>query len=914
MGRGRRFQRPPAINPGDRDRQRREQMEKRQALISKMAKTAADRREVVATTPRAPERPHRNIEAYMNVLATQQLYHLGQTEAAEVSPAYARLVRSAAEVASDGGVQVVMPWPPVKISPSAVVALLSIAAVGSAELEKIDVGGFPETGRRSADEVRVVVFPYARSTHAQARQVQVDRHTLGAMNFDHVKRYMNDGGDAAKDFHQVLARVRELNGRASDGRSYAEFEHPILDEIIPHGPPRGERPSNSSLLWRTRSKTDIALQARSGEADNPSKAAFYTYTIRAEDRLGVELRAIRKAPDLLILDLSRNARGRLGWDWVKKAEEMIARLREIHPTTGILAITDDPWTYRTARFELLGTRQPGRHRKITPADGHVIYSQAPDIVQPVGASAVLFDGGARIEVDGFFGEVDECIEGLRTLAHKLAEKGDSQSAATARNVIATVRRTACLPGSLSELSRFIERETSTAAADDFLAVYRVNADLSTLTDPRSLASQVDAEVGVLSTVRELMRKLERATPMSTMLEAAAQPALRSSSKSMFVFRSDMVAEFAAERLWSPHPKLRERIDADVIRLGGERVLRTVVDLPSSSRNQFKRMIVVAPTRSAILTTLAQPWLPEQVTVLADADTLAFAARDAERLAGEIDIEPFAARLHAFAAKAKVKVAEIGRHAVRFEMPTDDVEFPNGSVIDISGGGRGEQNLIEIVLKNGQSLIARQSTGIVLRNDGAATTSFVERPASQIQKGDEVCVIGHGFVERARTLVNIRATAAEEIRDYHKLVVERFGQIPDVSVSAKLRTLVARMGQPAVSTDTARYWIDLAEEIEKPSHEIIPHAPQDEDTFLRFTAALGIGEKLARIFWRWAIVAQRSHRVRYGNVFHDAFRGILTDPHAALASNRNRSNEIRTLRAMAEEHVAIVDEVRSVKVS
>lgn len=914
MGRDRSFERPPAATPEDRDRQRREQMEKRQALISKMAKSAADRRDLAAANPPVPERPRRNIDGYMSVLASLPLHRLGEADIAEVTSAYTHLVRSAAEVASDGGTQVVMPWPPAKISPSAVVALLSIAAVGSAEFEKIVVQGAPETGRHRSDEVRAVVFPYARSTHAQARQVQVDRHTLGAMNFDHVKRYTNGSGDPAKDFHQVLARVRQLNGRAKDGRSYAEFEHPILDEIVPHGPPRGERPSNSSLLWRTRSKTDIAAQARSGDADDPSKAAFYTYTIRAGDRLGVELRAIRPAPDLLILDLTRNARDRLGWNWVERASEMIACLREIHPTTGILAIADDPWPYRTARFDLLGTRRPGRNGKIIPAAGHVIYSQTPEIVRPAGSESKPLEGGTRIEVDGFFGEVDKNIEQLRTLANHLADKGDVEGAAIARNVIATVRRTACLPGSLSELSRFMERETSTAAADDLLAVYRVTGDLATLADPRGLATQIDADAGVLPAARELMRTLERSTPMNTMLAAAAQPALRSSSKSVFVFRSDMIAEFAAERLSVEHPKLQERIDNDMIRFGGERVLRTVVDLPDSSRNQFKRVIVVAPTRSAVLTTLTQPWLPENVMVLADADTLAFAARDADRLADEIDIKPLADRLRSFAAKATKRVAEIGRHAIRFEIPADDVEFPKGTMIDLSGGARGDRSLVEIHLKNGQRILARRSTGIVLRDDGAATTSFIERPAHKIQKGDEVCVIGHGFIERARTLVNIRATAAEEIRDYHRLVLERFGQIPQASVVGKLRILVGRMGEPVVPVERARYWIDLEDEVEKASHDVVPHAPQDEDTFMRFTTALGIGEKLARTFWRWAVLAQRSHRLRYGNVFHDAFRGILTDPHAALASNRDRSVEIRTLRAMAEEHVAVVDDVRSLQVS
>lgn len=905
-------QRPPGTGLGDRAGQRRAEIDKRQALLVRMAKSTADRSAAAAATPKVspPERPRRDVDRYIDALAAQPFHLLGRADLAEVTPAYARLVRSAAEVADDGSVQVVMPWPPARVSPSAIVGLLTIAAVGSAETERVDVQGAFENVRRRADEVRAVTFPYARSAHAQARQVQVDRHSLGAVNFEHLKRYMDASGDAAKDFHQVVARVRNLTGRATDGRDYAEFEHPILDEIVPHGPPRGQRPSNSSLLWRTRAKTDIARQRRSGEADDPAKAAFFLYTLRAGERPGVDLRAITRAPDLLILDLTRNARNRLGWDWVRTASDIVSCLREVHPGTGILAIADDPWTYGAARFEILGTRKPGRNGKTVPAAGHVVYSQVADIVRPAGSGDAAFEGGGRIDVDGFFGDVDRSIEALRRLVNALADKGDAEGSTTARNVIATVRRTALLPGSLGELGRFLERETSTAAADDLLSVYRVTADLATLADPRGLAGQIDVDAGALADARELMRTLEKGTPMTSMLEAAIQPALRSSSKSLFVFRSDLVAEFAADRLISVHSKLGARMETQMIRFGGERTLKAVAELPPSARNQFKRMVAVAPTRTAILTMLTQPWLPEQLTVLADADTLAFAARDAERLAGEIDIAPLAARLRAFATRANKRVQEIGRHVVRFEVPTDDVEFPNGSVIDLSGGGRGERNLVEIALKNGQRIIARRSTGIVLRDDGAATTSFVERPASQVRKGDEVCVIGHGFVERARTLVNIRATAAEEIRDYHQLVVERFAAMPGTTVIAKLRSLVAAMGAPAVPAETARYWIDLDREVDKPLHDVVPHAPQEEDTFMRFTAALGVSERMARTFWRWAVVAQRSHRVRYGNVFHDAFRGILTDPYAAMASNRDRSDEIRALRAMAEEHVAIVDEVGS----
>jgi hypothetical protein len=915
MSKNRPFQKPPAMGLDDRAEQRRAALDKRQALLSKMAKAKAARAQVASSAPVNPvvqERKPRDIERYIAALAAQPFHQLGHSEVAAVTPAYQRLVRAAAEVASDGSVQVVMPWPPLRVSPSAIVGLLTIAAVSSADPEQVASQNAVETVRRRSDPVRAIVFPYARSTHAPARQVQVGRHQLGKVNFEHVKRYLNGGGDAAKDFHQVLARVRNLTGRASDGRDYAEFEHPILDEIVPHATPRGERATNSTLLWRTRSKTDIAKQSRSNEADDRDKADFFLYTLRFGERIGVDLRAIKRSPDFLILDLTHNARNRLGWDWVEKAAKMVAGLREVHPNTGILAIADDPWTYRTARFEILGTRRPGKNGKQVPAEGHVAYSQTSGIVQPASDTQLPFEGGARIEADGFFGDTAKCIETVRHLANRLSDRGDQKGADTARNLVATIRRTASLPGSIAELGRFLERETSTTAANDLMSGYRAAADLATLADPRSLASQMDADEGLLSKARDLMRLFDLATPMTTLLEAVLQPALRSSSKSVFVFRSELVAEFAVDRLSAAEPKLAARIQSEFVRFGGERVLKAVTELPPGARNLFKRLIIVAPTRTAILATLSQPWLPDQVIVLADADTLAFAARDAERLADDIGIAPLAARFRNFAAKANARVQEIGRHVVRFEVPTDDIEFPSGTLVDLSGGGGGDRNLVEIELLNKQRIIARRNTEIVLRDDGATTTSFVERPALAVKPGDEVCVIGPGFIERARSLVNIQATAAEEIRDYHELVAERFAELPEPSIQGKLRTLVAKMGDKSVTVERARYWIDLADEIEKPLHDVVPHAPSDRDTFMRFTSALGIGEGIASNFWRWAVVAQRSHRLRYGNVFHDAFRGILTDPHAAMASNRDRTDQIRLLRAMAEEHVAVVASVRSFK--
>lgn len=913
---GWRFQgQAPGAAREDREAQRRAQLERRAGLAARLAAEVKARqghpRAAAATVLPAPHQA-RDVDACLRALANVPLHRLGEWTYGQVSPLYLELSRAALEVVNDGSSMAVMVWPAQRVSTTALVSLLALAAAGCASRTEVVINGERVPCFAPPDGLRAVVFPYSRGTRILPRQVQVDRQWLGELHFDHLKRCTALGGDEAlKDYHQVLARVRGLTGRASDGRDYPEFEHPVLDELVPLAPPRGERPPNSELLWRTRGKTDIGRQTRSGLADRADRAAFHVYTLREGQRLGVELRSIARAPDLLLLDVGQAGRRRLGWDWVEAAREMVRCMREIHPATGILAVTDDPWAYQAARFELLGATRPGRRARIVPAPGRVLFARDAGIVRDRGAAEREPEGGLDIAVDGFWGQVDHAIEELRSLANRLAAEGSPDEAGTAREVIATLRRSACLPGSLAEFSAFLEEEAGGAMAADLLAGYRVGADVKALRDARSLASQLDRD-GAAAQASAVMRSLEGATPMQSLLADALGPTLRASSRSIVVFRKDMVAEFAAERFSRLIPKAAERLEAGMLRFGGPGLLASVAAAPATVRNQVKRLLLVAPTRPAILAALAEAWLPERLVILADADTLAFAARDAGRLAAELGEGAVRDRLCVFSERAEARVAEIGRHATAFDdgMPPDDVEFPAAGVLDLTGGAeRGGGRIVEIEMYNGQRVVARPGTALVVRDAAAATTTFVERTAAQIRAGHEVCVIGPAFVERARTLVNVRATAAEEIREYHAQVARRFAGIPGASVAERLRVLVARMGTPAVSTDTARYWVDLASEEGKSLHEVVPHAPHDRDTFTRFTDALGIGRALAENFWLWAVVAQRSHRMRSGNVFHDAFRGILVDPHAAMAANRDRASDIRALRSMADEHVATVKAVQ-----
>jgi hypothetical protein len=813
---------------------------------------------------------------------------------------------------------VLLCWPPQSICLSAIVDLLALGDVASTEQKRVT----PEPGRidivaEPPMGVRAVLYPYARTTHAPAREIQVDRQGLAALHMKHRMRSMH-GGDtqALADYHLVLNRVRAMTGKAKDGRTYTEFEHPVLDEIVPHGTATTGCRENGHLLWRTKSKTDLGEFSRNGSADQPATARFYLFEIGSSENVARELRAIGEAPNLVVLDFSKAGRSRLGRDWIVVAQKTVEAINAAWPDAGFLAVTDDPWSFDAARFDVLGARIAGSAKRRKPAPARAIYSSSSAILGGSETTeAHRWTGGTLIVVDGFTGHLDAPVSHMRSIAQKLRDRGNPVAADAARSVITKLRRSVSLPGSLAELSEFLERESGDAVAADSMAAYRLAGDLATLEDPRQGAGQVAADE--LSRARTeaqaVVAASETATPMASLLEETIAPAIRASSRTAFVFRNETIAGFALDRLSRTHERLDGKVESGVIRFSSRQGFSDLAGLTPNLRNQFKRAIVVAPTRQSALEILSQPWLPDEVTFLADSDTLGFAARDAARLASQLDQPALKARLEQFASAANARIQEIGAHVVALDAivpPSDDVEFPFGSIIDLSGSQRGDRRLIDLELQSGQRILARPRTGLVLSDSSRSVPRFKETAAEDVSVGDEVCAIGAGFIEKARTLLNITAAAAEEIRVYHELVRNRFAALPGASVAERLRELCARMSEPRVLTGTAHYWIDLSAELDKPLHEVVPHAPQDRETFMRFTQTLGISGELASRFWAWAVIAQRSSRLRAGAAFHDAYKGILTDEHSALAANKERAAEIRALRTAAGEYVSPITSIKS----
>lgn len=837
-----------------------------------------------------------------------------------ISAVYMQILRAVIGTMNSGEPTVLLTWPARDLCLSAITSLLALADVAVApetSIEKYD--SRVRTFERPSG-FKALIYPYARTTHELAREVQIARDYLRRTHVDHLARHTNGhGGDRAlKDYHQILSRVGTLSGRGRDGTCRPEFEHPTLDEILPHGNCEGIAHPNGTLLWRTSSRTDLKEHNTvSRHADNGREASYFLFGLRTGDE--ASLHKVHGPLDLIVFDLTRTGRGRLGDEWVERATRTFKSMRKAFPKAGVIAITEDPWAFDKARFEIFRSAPELGKGKPRSAKSKTITAMSSSILQTETAPP-SWSGCERVEVKGFNGPGAKVGDDLRAIARMVSRSGDVAAAAAIDDIVFKLRRNASLPGSLASLSNYTVAKQGNADAADLMASYRITQAVQFLRDPSNPAYQIGgAELATaLREAEEAAARLVRATPMSHLLEAIVTSILGASSKALFMFRSQPLAEFAMADLVCRIQGLQTRLDNEMIVFSGPGGLTEIAALPVNERNKFKRIYLVAPPRDGVLTFFARSWLPSQVFVVADGDTLRFSSRDALRLADQVEEQEIASRLRKYGSGSSEELGGLGTFQIKVTEtppPPQELQFPTESVIDLSGAlGSSGVELIEFAMEGGQRMIARPGTGLVRLDRSRSLESFRQVDAREVKEHDELCVISSGFIDRARVLLSVPANATEAIREYHVDVVSRFQKISGFNDTDKLRTLVERIGVPDLELQRVRYWVHLDKQLQAPLHEVVTQAPRDHDTFIKFTNALGIGANLANRFWHLGVKAQRNNRMRAGMAFHDAYRNILTDPHAAaaFAGDAKRASEIKRLQHLAEEHVLAVRSIRRFK--
>lgn len=239
-----------------------------------------------------------------------------------------------------------------------------------------------------------------------------------------------------------------------------------------------------------------------------------------------------------------------------------------------------------------------------------------------------------------------------------------------------------------------------------------------------------------------------------------------------------------------------------------------------------------------------------------------------------------------------------------EPPEEDVEFvPMSTELDL--GTKGSAQIIVLKTSNNYEIKARPRSDLVVCDWEDPANPFHKGRADQINEGDEIAVLGEAFIESARGLLDIRATAATGLRSYHETIRDALPPIAGTTRRDKAATIAQRMGEPNL-VDRIYDWINVEKYLQEDMRLVRPHAPQTFALFLQFMAALGRGERAARIDWIWAVVATRSRRVSAALQFHEAYLGILVDPHAMAVENPTLAYGMRSLRRLAEDYVGRVE--------
>jgi hypothetical protein len=913
------FGRAPGTSLSDRLRQQQEQAKRRSELLAARSTKAGPTPYSTQVAANENLEDARNADAWIDALRTVPLRAVGG-EAQSISDVYEEILRAAIGAMNHREPIVLITWPARDVGLSAVASLLALADVAVSPEAEIEAHGSRNKSFERPRGFKALIYPYARTTHEAARDIQIDRDYLHRTHFAHLLRHTCglDHRSSLKDYHHILSRVRTLSGKGKDGTVRPEFEHPTLDEIMPHGNCEGAAHPNGTLLWRTSSRTDLKdHNTIRTHADIGAEASYYLYGARYGEE--ISFRKLKGGLDVILIDLTRTGRNRLGEDWVARSRRVYQVLKKLFPSAGIVAVTEDPWSFDKARFEIFNDNPGLKNRAVRPAKSLTITSMSSSILADP-SHAPSWSGCSIVGAKGFNGDGRKVADNLRAILRRLRQARDRDGMAAVNDIIGKLRRTASLPGPLRTFGDYLEEEHGHSAAIDVMDSYRITGQVRYLKDPASDAFVIGGEElsAPLCEAEAVMKRLNHATPMSYLLEAVVRSILHSSSKALFMFRKQTLAEFAIAALCKQIPELQTRLEKEMIVFSGPGGLSDIAGLPTSERNKFKRIYVVAPPRDGVLTFFAREWLPTEVYVLADGDTLAFSSRDAFRLADQVKEPEIASRLKRYATAAAEDLAGLGIAPIKVtetpELP-EELQFPSESIINLAGNIRkGDGEFIELTMDSGQKIIARPGTALVRLDRSKSIDTFRQIDARDVKAAENICVISSGFIDRARILLSIKANASDVIRVYHEDVVRRFSMLPGYNDTDKIRNLIDRIGDASLQVQTVKRWVDLDRQLEAALHLVVTQAPRTLEVFLKFTSALGMNRVLAERFWHWGVRAQRSFRMKAGMEFHDAYRNILTDPHAALAfaGDEKHVAEIAKLQRLAEEHVSQVTSVRKFK--
>jgi hypothetical protein len=838
--------------------------------------------------------------------APGDVQHLGAS-AEEVLHRFDEVIRS-------GTSEALLLWPQ---RPDGVAVFHALAALGR-------IGTCDQT------PLATLLFPWSRGVGGIQRTLLVDRDFLSATTLPALNRSLSAPGPAFGCLMALHSLKHVFSSGKKDKRFKVKLEadpgivHPTLFEITPqHGVQNsGLRPYGDQFLRRLRRHTWIGDQSAHIEAaTDPAKTPFFLFGVHADAvrvkllrDAGLDPRHGGRVPDIILLDLTRRGRNRLGAGWRQSLTRFFATICDLYAASQappILAVTDDVFVLRSLKWQIIKDYEQRRGTRDTrgkrPEAARLVLHPKPD---PLEQEVIRPGALPALKAEVYGSDVLKIVESALKLRRALLASGDDKIADAVTTAMQVIQNLIGLPGSPKEFHDFLvenyegyERQNMGARYDPLAPRSRIQSALQ-----QGLAGVNHKHLSQFLDAYDKLRKIaDSDNPGSKLFDKCISELVRKSTRSIVVFSSELLRGFAEWRLDSD-PAISRHVGRKLLLVDRREAIEEL-ELDGQEQKLFHRIVFVEPFPDDLLHVLMRPWLPQNVIILGN---LALAEQARRRIHILRDLEG-AAPIHNLLAAVETEFARVLQgHSV--EVPDLDAPpaLPRLGMLDLTTASTYGSGSPRLIRTSGDLEVRAFDRSEMAAYDPEALQVFSRKIAKDLVPGDQICVFSSDFVGMAREKLNLSANASDILPLYHKAVADAVQELPGPDMTSKAHALRAQMNEidPALELPTVqavRHWIDVAALIEAPRDEVRPQAPRNRQHYLCFMSALGISEDVARHYWDWGIFWTRSMRIRSGAAFHQVFMGILVDPHATASRlPEARRHDLWRIYETAEHHVVTVE--------
>ena len=816
-----------------------------------------------------------------------------------------------------------------------------IALVGPARLGELSMlhslAAIHRVEECDRERLTTMVFPWSRSSTTYQRNVVVDRRML----CERISRALHrlDGRHPTQKDAYILAinSLKTILNDAAKSDALREklqndpaAEHPTLFEIIPYlGVNQSSVTSSTGRFlerlrkytWLNRSASRL-LKDASESATTPffligigGDAAEWNALIRA----GLDPARGGRKPDLLLLDMTKSGRKRLGMDWKKVLSGFLDAVLELYLEVGpppTLAITDDIYCLESLAFTVL--KDWDRWRLPTSVLGRSALPTSLVLNIETGFFGAPIDAGTdipKVTANIFGTDLLKVVDTGYLLRRKLLDDGEKELGNLAGSASNVVQNLATLPGQPKAFFEYLREEFDGYQLKQRGDRYDAPALLAELRAARDggIAGRHHAELVDFSTSFDtLITFLNTDNAGRKLFDDTLRRLEKKKERAVILFPSTLLRDFASWRvekdfiLFNIKYAVGKTITFAAPRDGLE-LLNSFVHQPSEGKTA---LICIEPSIEVIMNLLCLRSLPHKLMIQCSLPRATQLARRL-RLTSELDgAQPIAARLRSI-------IDELERgscgHTAEISAFDPDAPIVGRTMIDLTGGaGTGSEfptRLIE--LASGASIRAYENSELAVYDDDELD-GFGKRSANLLIPGDQICVFTDELSDIARGILKHTVDAPEILALYHRKVLEGAERLSGDTVVQKAASLRLRMQELAPEVDlppssAMQYWLDVDDLLGKPRSEVRPHAPQHFETYALFMKAIGVAEIVAEQYWNLGIAWTRSARIKGGNHLHQVLMSIIVDPHGTLSRLPDfvDSVELWRLHELAKENIETV---------